>query len=180
VNVAARSAPFWLPAGTAGLVLLLDQLSKWIVIRTLGPDEEEHRVEILGSALAFHYVENSGAAFGLLQGQTAFLTVVAAVVVTGLIVSYARHRAPTPVLAVGLGLLVGGAMGNLIDRYRFGYVVDFVSVGIFPKFNVADSAITFGVILLGFHMLRDGPGAEREAPRPTEAERQPIAMDAER
>ncbi|MGH2559294.1 MAG: signal peptidase II [Thermomicrobiales bacterium] len=176
----ARTAPIWLPIGAAGVVLLLDQATKWLVIRALGPGEPEHRVELIGSALAVHYVQNSGAAFGLFRGQTALLTAIALLVVGGLVVSYARHRAPSLTLALGLGLLIGGAFGNLIDRLRFGYVVDFVSVGIWPKFNVADSAITVGVALLGLHLLRDGQPRRDADARPDHRERRPVAVDAER
>ncbi|MGH2534115.1 MAG: signal peptidase II [Thermomicrobiales bacterium] len=172
-------APLWLPFTAAGVVLALDQASKWLVIRALGPGEPAHRVELIGSALAFHYVENTGAAFGLFRGQTVLLTVVALVVVGGLVASYARHHAPSMTLALGLGLLIGGAIGNLIDRLRFEYVVDFVSVGIWPKFNIADSAITLGVAVLGLHLLQDGqPRCEADARVPDKG--RPVAVDAER
>jgi signal peptidase II len=81
------------------------------------------------------------------------LTLVAAAVVIALVVSYQRAQHTTWQLTTGLGMLLGGAVGNLMDRIRLGYVVDFVDVSAWPKFNVADSAITVGVILIAWHAL---------------------------
>jgi lipoprotein signal peptidase len=70
-------------------------------------------------------------------------------------------------VVVSLGLLLGGAFGNLIDRIRLGYVVDFVAVGVWPKFNVADSAITVGVALLALQLMTDGAKGDRQRSQPT-------------
>lgn len=144
----------------AGTVILADQAVKWLIVRWLGPDADEHRMEFLGRVLAFQYVENTGAAFGVLEGQGPLLTAVAAVVVAGLLGYYLRSGRMSALLTTSLGLVAGGAAGNVIDRIRLGYVVDFVAIGIWPKFNVADSAVTVGVILLVWAMLRE--------PQPTE------------
>jgi signal peptidase II len=141
------------PLLLALLVVLADQVSKWAVIRELGPTRDDHRTELLSSVLALHYVENSGAAFGFLRGQSLLLTVVAAAVVVSLVFSYQRMQHATWQLTAGLGLLLGGAIGNLVDRIRLGYVVDFVEVSAWPKFNIADSAITIGVIFIAWHAL---------------------------
>jgi signal peptidase II len=143
-----------LPLLIVAAILIADQSAKWLVTRALGPEHPTHRHELLGSVLAIDYVENTGAAFGVLQGQTGVLTAVALFVLIGLIVSYRRVPDPSFFLTVGLGLLLGGALGNLLDRVRLGYVVDFVAVGIWPKFNVADSAITIGVLLLAVQFWR--------------------------
>jgi signal peptidase II len=134
-------------------VVAVDQLSKWAIVRELGPSQGNHRTEVARNLLAFHYVENSGAAFGVFRGQTVVLTAVAAFVVVALIFSYRRARHATWQLTTGLGLILGGAIGNLVDRIRLGYVVDFVSVSVWPKFNVADGAITIGVLLIAWHAL---------------------------
>ena len=141
------------PLLVALLIVILDQVSKWAVVRELGPDRIDHRAELVGDVLALHYVENSGAAFGFLRGQTFLLTLVAVAVVVALVVSYQRAQHTTWQLTTGLGMLLGGANGNLIDRIRLGYVVDFIEVSAWPKFNVADSAITVGVILIAWHAL---------------------------
>jgi signal peptidase II len=148
------------PLLLAALVVALDQLSKWAITRELGPERTDHRFEILRDVLGFRYVENSGAAFGMLRGQTVVLTVVAAFVVAVLIFSYRRAQRTTWQLTAGLGLLLGGAIGNLVDRIRLGYVVDFVAVSAWPKFNVADSAITIGVLLIAWHALAHDPSSE--------------------
>jgi len=137
------------------LVVAADQLSKiWIRSNLL-----------VGQSLfeagffRITYVHNTGAAFGLFQGQSFLLTIVALVGITVLLVYtlvfYRRfplldNRLGRPVL----GLVLGGAVGNLIDRLRFGYVTDFIDVGLWPAFNLADSAITIGVILLAYSFLR--------------------------
>ncbi len=147
----------------AGLVILADQASKLAVVHWLGPDATNHRVEILGRALAFQYLENTGAAFGVLDRQGTFLTVLAGVVVAALLGYYLRSGRTSVLLALSLGLVSGGALGNVIDRVRLGYVVDFVAVGIWPKFNVADSAVTVGVVLLAWVLMRE-PELTNERP----------------
>jgi signal peptidase II len=149
-----------LPLAVAVLVVVLDQVTKWLIVRELGPASENHRTGLVRDALAFHYVENSGAAFGMLRGQTVVLAVAAAFVVGALIISYQRATHATWQLTAGLGLLLGGAIGNLIDRIRVGYVVDFIAVSAWPKFNVADSAITVGVFLIAWHALAHDMSSE--------------------
>jgi signal peptidase II len=139
------------PLLVASTVVLADQLTKWTVSRELGQARDDHRVELAGRLFALQYVENSGAAFGLFRGQTVVLSLVATIVVIALVASYQRARNYSWQLVVGLGLLLGGAVGNLLDRLRLGYVVDFVSISLWPKFNIADSAITLGVILIAWH-----------------------------
>ena len=157
LNLAARTAlsptRFRLPATLALAVALLDQLAKAAVVAWLGPAQPRHRAELIDAVLAFEYVENTGAAFGSFRGQSSLLAAVALAIVAGLVVYYRRVTRPTPLLAASLGLLAGGALGNLIDRLRLGHVVDFVAVGVWPKFNVADAAVTLGVLLLAWHVL---------------------------
>ena len=142
----------------------LDQSVKLAVTVWLGPNSAEQRWELAGRFLAFEYVENRGAAFGLFAGQTLFLALAAVAAALILWTGLARTTARSKVAAIGLGLVVGGALGNLIDRVRLGYVVDFFAVGIWPKFNVADSAITIGLILLGWYAL-DGHAREQQSER---------------
>ena len=109
------------------------------------------------------YVHNTGAAFGLFQGQSFALTIVALVGI-GVLLFYAllvyRHF---PLLnnklnRLALGLVFGGTIGNLIDRLRFGYVTDFIDFGFWPAFNIADSAITVGVTIFAYSSLRSLSG----------------------
>lgn len=106
----------------------------------------------------FHitYVRNAGAAFGLFQHQTGLFVAVTAVVIA-LIVLYGRQAARgQPLLALALGLQLGGAVGNLVDRLRGGTVVDFLDFRVWPVFNLADSAIVIGGALFAWFLLRHG------------------------
>jgi signal peptidase II len=138
----------------AGTVVILDLISKIIVVATIQPNQP---VRILGGLVYFSLIRNSGAAFSMATGLTWLLALVAIAVVVVIIRMAPRLRS-TP-WAVSLGLVLGGALGNLIDRifrspgFLQGHVVDFVSVfgpnaEYFPVFNVADSAITIGGISL--------------------------------
>jgi signal peptidase II len=143
-----------MPIVVAVVALAIDQVTKAIASESLGREADTHRVELLGSLLAFEYIENTGAAFGVLEGQGVVLTLIAGAVVAALIWRYVRVGRSSPMLAVSLGLLVGGALGNVVDRIRLGYVVDFIAVGVWPKFNAADSAVTIGVLMLAWSMSR--------------------------
>ena len=137
--------------GLAILIVIVDQLTKaWILdglfLREVG------QVLVWPPFLNFSYVENTGVSFGLFGGGGArWILTGFSVLVAGILAWWAL-KAERRLLATAIGLVVGGAIGNVIDRIRFGYVVDFVDVsgiGFFPwVFNVADSAITIGVVLL--------------------------------
>jgi signal peptidase II len=160
-----------LPFAVAGIAVAIDQVTKALAAGALGRAADSHRFEVLGSLLAFEYIENTGAAFGVLEGRGVILTLIAGAIVAALVWTYVRAGRTSPVLAVSLGLLIGGALGNIIDRVRLGYVVDFVAVGIWPKFNAADSAVTIGVLMLAWTMARDDKRAhEAHADKPVEAE----------
>jgi signal peptidase II len=150
-------------AGSAALLtIIVDQITKSIIIEEIGPDAARRVIEIL-PGLRFIFVRNTGSAFGLFQGQGSILTVLVLVALGFLAVFFYRNARRDPLVALALGLQVGGAIGNLIDRIRYGYVVDFIDVDIidFPTFNVADSAITVGTVLLVYALLfRDGRPAE--------------------
>lgn len=137
----------------AGVVVGVDQLTKAAIAAWLGRSSSSHRVDIVGGVLGLHYVENTGAAFGVLPDRRAMLSVLALLVLGGLVVYYRRLVHRSPVVTLGMGLLVGGALGNIIDRARLGHVIDFIAVGAWPKFNVADSAITIGVLLVAWRAM---------------------------
>jgi len=135
------------------LIVVADQLSK-IWIRSY---PEELAIFETGFFRIIH-THNTGAAFGLFQGHSFALTVVASVTIA-IILLYALliyRRFPILDNRLGksaLGLVLGGAVGNLIDRLRFGYVTDFIDFGVWPTFNIADSAVTVGVIILAYSLL---------------------------
>jgi len=166
--VTARTTRLWggfaLALGVAIVVLIADQVSKAVVTATLGPGGDRTVVTIVPNVVHLLYVENTGAAFGVLQGGGAFLTPLAVVVVAVLAIAFRRLIAESPWLSLALGLQFGGAIGNVVDRIRQGYVVDFIHVPHWPTFNVADSAITVGVIILGFFLfVRDLPTERSDA-----------------
>lgn len=142
-------------------VVLLDQLSKWWAVRDL-PDDP---IRLFGD-VGFVVVRNTGSAFSLFQAFTPLLAVVAVVVAVVLVRAVRRTR--DLLMVVGLSLILGGAIGNLIDRlfrapgFLRGAVVDFVHVGEFPTFNVADSAITVGAVLIATWAVRADLRERRE------------------
>lgn len=127
------------------LTLAADQLTKWIVTITFVQGQS---LPILPPVLHLTYVQNIGAAFGLWKGQQ-LLFIACSLIVSGWIVwEFLTTPTMAPVVIWGYALILGGAVGNLIDRIRFGYVIDFIDLRVWPVFNVGDSAITIGVTLL--------------------------------
>lgn len=133
------------------VVLLADQLSKILVLKYL---KDIGSLPIIRNVLHFTYVENRGAAFGILQHQKWFF-IMATLLIVGFIVIYFRRNKdyPKPMM-IGLSLIVGGAIGNLIDRILYSFVVDFVDFRVWPVFNIADSAIVIGQILVAYVILK--------------------------
>lgn len=137
---------------TTLVVLVLDRWTKELAIEHL-LESGVRSVPVIGEYIRFTYVENRGAAFGLLQNQTAFFILVGVIVIGVIIASYRYMTEPPLLLNVSLGLQLGGAIGNLIDRVRVGYVVDFIDLTFWPVFNIADSAICIGVAGLAYTVL---------------------------
>ncbi len=168
-------------AGLAVVVVAADQVAKALVTGGLAAGQS---VDVVGDLVRIVYGQNSGALFGLFKDNAAMFGIVSLAVV-GLIVAYHARAASSLYLTVTLGLLLGGAIGNMLDRLFRGFVVDFVDVGIGPTrfytFNVADSAISLAIFLLFIAALRpslvDGrsarvqstePGAEPVTPASTD------------
>jgi signal peptidase II len=131
-------------AVVAGAAAVADQVTKALVVRELSLGEE---VAVAGP-LAIHHVQNTGIAFGLFAGATAIVAVLTGVAIAWMIVVFARGGGRHPVLPVGLGLVIGGAASNLVDRVRLGHVTDYLDVGFWPAFNLADTFIVVGVGVL--------------------------------
>ena len=133
----------------AAVILALDIVTKVLAVRLLTPGQP---VSIIGDTVTWTLVRNSGAAFSMATGYTWVLTLVASCVVVGII--WMGRRLVSPWWAIGLGMILGGAMGNLVDRFfrspgpLRGHVVDFLSIGWWPVFNVADPSVVGGAILL--------------------------------
>ena len=122
-----------------------DQLTKVAIRATLAPAQSR---PVIPSLLHLTYVQNTGAAFGLFRGHPGIFVCFSLVVAIWLIVELLKSPRRAGMLTVGLVLILSGAVGNLLDRWRFGYVVDFIDVRVWPVFNLADSMITCGVALL--------------------------------
>jgi len=140
---------------TALLVVVADQLSKWWIIEHLKPQQSLFEAGFFQIA---RFPPNTGAAFGLFQDQSFALTIVAIVGIAFLLVYaliiHPRFSPLDNLLArTALGLVLGGTIGNLIDRLCFGGVTDFISIGWWPAFNIADSAIVVGVIIFAYSLL---------------------------
>ena len=150
---------------TATVVLLADQATKAAVASALDIGE---RAPVIGDLVVLWHVQNKGAAFSLFQGGQPFFLVVT-VLAFGMLIYFQRaFRGRGPALYVVLGLILGGTLGNLLDRIRLGYVTDFISVGIgtlrWPTWNVADASIVVGILaLVAYLMLLDPRRGEAQA-----------------
>jgi signal peptidase II len=133
----------------AAVVLTFDIVTKVLAVKLLTPGRP---VSIIGDTVTWTLVRNSGAAFSMATGYTWLLTVIATGVVVGIF--WMGRRLVSPWWAIGLGMILGGAMGNLVDRFcrspgpLRGHVVDFFSIGWWPVFNIADPSVVGGAILL--------------------------------
>jgi signal peptidase II len=134
------------------LVFLLDQLTKYVV-RAYIPYRHSFPED---GFLRITHTFNTGSAFGLFQGQNTPLILVSLVGITVLALVYRSQPRSTNLLRLSLGLQMGGAAGNLLDRLRLGHVTDFIDVGPWPVFNLADSSIVIGLVLLAWLFLRPG------------------------
>ncbi|PLT34281.1 signal peptidase II [Bacillus sp. V5-8f] len=135
-------------------VIALDQLTKWLVVKNMELGES---IAIIQDFLYITSHRNRGAAWGILQGQMWFFYIITVVVVVSLVYYLQKMGRQSTLLGVSLGLMLGGAIGNFIDRIARKEVVDFINTYIFsynfPIFNIADSALTIGVGLMIIYML---------------------------
>ncbi|MBN1640924.1 MAG: signal peptidase II [Anaerolineae bacterium] len=147
------------------VVLGLDRLTKYLVVSRLELYEAWAPIPALGKVLTIHYVTNTGAAFGLFQNANLFFVIVGIVVSLAIVVYHRFVPDRMWLIRLSLGLQLGGALGNLIDRLTVGHVIDFVDLQIWPVFNVADSSIVCGAILLALLILREERLEQRERGR---------------
>lgn len=146
---------YWLLlAGVVLLTIALDQATKAYVAAHLAPYDSWMPLKAIEPVFRFTHVHNTGAAFGIFPGGGGAFLIIALVVSTAIIYFYRQLIGPQILVRLALGLQMGGALGNVIDRLRQGYVVDFFHVEFWPVFNVADSAIVVGVLLLAIEMWR--------------------------
>ncbi len=133
-------------------VLSLDQISKFIITKNLSLYQS---IPIIKGFFHFTLIYNRGAAFGILKNQIFFfiiISIVAIVLISSILFNNQRHKRLSS-YTISLGLILAGAAGNFLDRVFFGYVIDFLDFRIWPVFNIADSAITVGAVLLVWCIL---------------------------
>jgi signal peptidase II len=139
------------------IVILFDQLTKWLVVKYMELGES---IPLITDFLYLTSHRNRGAAWGILQGQMWFFYIITIIVIIGIIVFIQRLKDNEKIVGWSLGLMLGGAIGNFIDRVIHKEVVDFINTYIFtydfPIFNVADSALVIGVGLFFIHTLLEG------------------------
>jgi signal peptidase II len=150
-------------AGVALVVFAIDQISKALVARYLTPLVPWNPIGALTPYFSLTYVTNTGAAFGLFPQLAGVYPYINLAIVAGLLFFYRRFGVRHWLLPVSLGLQTGGALGNLADRLRLGYVIDFFDIKIWPVSNVADICIVAGVCILAVLLLRQGPEQEGQA-----------------
>ena len=135
------------------LGIVVDQLSKWWVVQNL---PFQQRISVIGDFFSLHYIHNQGAAWGIFHGRVNFLTILTCVIVIIVLVIWYRTPREKIAMQTAFALLVSGALGNLIDRIRLGYVVDFLELPHWPIFNIADCLLVCSVIWLCALILLDG------------------------
>ncbi|HET7636870.1 MAG TPA: signal peptidase II [Candidatus Limnocylindria bacterium] len=147
----------------AAVILVADQLTKALVVANIDPGE---RIDVIGDVVQLWHAQNAGAAFSLFQGGLLLFLVVSVVALAMVAYFHRAFRGESRWLQLILGMVLGGTLGNLVDRIRLGYVTDFLSVGIgqtrWPTFNVADSALVVGIGLLVIYLAFLDHGREHQ------------------
>lgn len=144
--------------GIALVIIAADQFTKWLVLQNM---ELGERIPVFEPYLAWLSHRNRGAAWGMLEGQMWLFAVITIAVIAGILYYFHKHAQGQPLFQLSLMVILGGAIGNFIDRMLRGEVVDFVDVLIpvvnyhFPIFNIADAALTIGVILMIIFVIYD-------------------------
>lgn len=140
-------------------IFLVDQASKILIMSALFLNQS---IPVITNVFHITYIRNPGAAFGLMAYKTTFFIVVSLLVVLGIILFYRKYGGKGAMPAA-LGLIAGGALGNLVDRVRFGEVIDFLDFRVWPVFNLADSAIVVGagLLVILFWRLEEKPDGKQ-------------------
>lgn len=147
--------------GLAALIFALDQTSKYLVVQHIALNSSWSFFPNLAKIFQFTFVTNSGAAFGMFPQLGGIFMVIAIVVIASIVIFY-RHLPTYSIwVRLSLALQLGGALGNLLDRVTRGYVIDFVDIGFWPIFNVADLSIVLGVTILAYYLWNEEHASEQ-------------------
>jgi signal peptidase II len=147
---AAKGSPIFTILVVAAIVFALDQATKYLVTQSIGLYQSWAPLPGLARVFQFTFTTNTGAAFGVFPQLGGVFVIVAIGVIASIVVFYHHLPVENFWVRVSLGLQLGGALGNLADRLTRGYVVDFVDIGFWPIFNLADISIVIGVTLLAY------------------------------
>ncbi len=158
-----RSLRLPLVISIALVVALMDQLTKWIIVRSMYLHES---IQVIAGIFSITRIHNTGIAFGLFPGIPDVFTVITLMSMLIVVYFYLTIEPRTILLTAGCAAILGGALGNLLDRFRLGYVVDFIHFSFWPAFNVADSAVSIGVALLLLNFLVEKKGLTEDASHP--------------
>ncbi|EPY2305787.1 signal peptidase II [Clostridium sporogenes] len=139
------------------LGIVLDRISKIWALNTLASGKD---IVIIKNLFSLSYLENRGAAFGIFQNRLIFLSLITAIVILGVAYFIVKYKPTSKLLKISLSLIISGAIGNLIDRIYYKFVVDFIMLHykdayFFPTFNVADTLVVIGTILLAIYILKE-------------------------
>lgn len=139
------------------LIVFADQLTKWLAVIYL---QNGSSVDVIPEVLRFTYVENDGAAFGMLDNHRWVFMVLSTVAIVGLLIYLWRKPPKSLLCRISIAFLIGGGIGNMIDRVLLGFVIDFIDFCAFPKlwpwvFNVADAFVTVGTGFIMFYLIRE-------------------------
>ncbi|MCL5037005.1 MAG: signal peptidase II [Chloroflexi bacterium] len=141
----------WLFPILLALCIITDQAAKYWAAGTL----KSGQIPLFGGAVMLNLTSNTGGAFGILPASPSFFTIAGALVFLVMVIFIKKITRLPYIYQVGLALVGGGAVGNLIDRLKMGYVIDFIDLKFWPVFNLADSYITIGVLILAYLFLTD-------------------------
>ena len=134
----------------SSLIVIVDRLTKYLVLKNYSEGES---VRVIPGVFHLTLVLNSGAAFGLFKGSGLIFTISSVLIIVLICVYIWRNECKDFLMLIALGLILGGAAGNLIDRVAFGYVIDFLDFRVWPVFNIADSSITIGAFILAVRLI---------------------------
>jgi signal peptidase II len=135
---------------SAFFVYIADRTAKLVALKAMAVGQS---IKVVPDIFHVTLVFNNGAAFGLMKDRAAFFILISTLVILFIIIFAWRHKGMRVLLALSLGLILGGSLGNLVDRVTFGHVIDFLDFRVWPVFNIADSAITVGVGMLALSVM---------------------------
>ncbi len=153
----------WAIGAIALVVLAADLVVKRAVTSAFGPEADRHAWWLIEDVVGLEYVQNTGAAFGIMRGNAELLAAASLLAGAGFVWLLLHELGNSVWTKLSGGLIIGGGAGNLVERFGDGYVTDYIAVGPWPRFNIADSAITLAIAVFAVALLRQDTGADSDA-----------------